>query len=206
MSAQIAVATLSGREYYALVNELKKRRIPFISLKPGEPIPVYVKVVITTIAEKSKIRYQHILVYDLSQDAGKIVDKALQIVSGKMIYRLIVIGIDPGKTFGFAVLGDERVLKMSSYSTVRETVNIVSEVLKELPAMKKIVRVGDGADPYRRRLIQALSKKLPKDVPLETVSERETTRIAKAFMPRRKALLDAASAIGIASRTGRRIR
>jgi hypothetical protein len=206
MSTQIAVATLSGREYYVLVNELKKRLIPFISLKPGEPIPVYVKVVITTVAEKSKIRYPRILVYDLSKDAGKIVDRALQIVSGKTVYRRVVIGIDPGKTFGFAVLGDERVLKMSSYPTVRETVNSASEVLEELPATKKIVRVGDGADPYRCRLIQALSKKLPKGVPLETVSERETTRIAKEFMPRRKALLDAASAISIASRSGRRIK
>jgi len=206
MSAQIAVATLSGRVYYAVVNELKKRGVPFLSLKPSDPIPVYVKVIVTTIAEKSKIKHRHILTCDATKDVEKIVDKALQIMSGKTVYRRVVIGIDPGKTFGVAVLGDERVLKMLSYSTVRETVNSASEVLEDLRAAKRIVRVGDGAGPYRRSLIQALSKRLPKEVTLETVSEKETTRIAKESVSRRKALLDAASAIGIASRSGRRIR
>jgi len=206
MSAQIAVATLSGRVYYAVVNELKKRGVPFLSLKPSDPIPVYVKVIVTTIAEKSKIKHRHVLTCDATKDVEKIVDKALQIMSGKTVYRRVVIGIDPGKTFGVAVLGDERVLKMSSYSTVRETVNSASEVLEDLRAAKRIVRVGDGAGPYRRSLIQALSKRLPKEVTLETVSEKETTRIAKESVSRRKALLNAASAIGIASRSGRRIR
>ena len=206
MSAQIAVATLSGKAYYAIVNELKKRKIPFLSLKPGDTIPVHVKVIITTAAEESEIKYPRILTCDANKNVEKIIDKALQIISGKAAYKRVVIGIDPGKTFGFALLADERVLKMSSYTTVPDTVVGVLEALEDLRATKKIVRVGDGADPYRLRLIQALSKKLPTEVSLETVSEKETTRIAKGFMPRRKTLLDAASAIGIASRSGRRIR
>jgi hypothetical protein len=44
MKEKAAVATLQGKAYFLIVNELKEQNIPFISLVPGEPIPAEVKV------------------------------------------------------------------------------------------------------------------------------------------------------------------
>ena len=62
--AKIAVATVSGKAYYKLVNELKNRDIPFLSLVPGDSIPQSIKVVVTTEKEKPLIDHQRILVYE----------------------------------------------------------------------------------------------------------------------------------------------
>ena len=45
MKAKVAVATVSGKAYYLIVNELKKANVPFISLTPHEPIPLEIKAV-----------------------------------------------------------------------------------------------------------------------------------------------------------------
>jgi hypothetical protein len=56
MNAEIAVATISGKAYYLIVNELKRKNVPFISLMPRQPVPIEVKVVITTEKEKELIK------------------------------------------------------------------------------------------------------------------------------------------------------
>ncbi len=51
MKAKIAVATVSGKDYYLIVRELKKKKIAFLSLMPDAPIPLDVEVIITTKKE-----------------------------------------------------------------------------------------------------------------------------------------------------------
>ncbi len=58
MKAEIAVATISGKAYYLIVSELKKKNIPFLSLTPDESIPTEIKVVITTEKEKRLINHK----------------------------------------------------------------------------------------------------------------------------------------------------
>ena len=62
MNFKVAVATVSGKAYFLLVNELKEKNIPFLSLVPGDPVPAEAKVVITTEQEKRLINHERILV------------------------------------------------------------------------------------------------------------------------------------------------
>ncbi len=39
MKAKVAVATVQGKVYFLVVNELKERSIPFLSLIPGQSVP-----------------------------------------------------------------------------------------------------------------------------------------------------------------------
>ena len=52
MKAKIAVATVSGKAYYLIVSELKKKNVPFLSLTPNERIPMEVKVGDTVVYAK----------------------------------------------------------------------------------------------------------------------------------------------------------
>ena len=64
MKTKVAVATVSGKAYFLIVNELRERNTCFLSLVPGDPVPAEVKVVITTGRERHLIDYERILVYD----------------------------------------------------------------------------------------------------------------------------------------------
>ncbi|MEM2971852.1 MAG: hypothetical protein QW270_05465 [Candidatus Bathyarchaeia archaeon] len=204
MKARIAIATVSGKAYYLIVNELKRRNIPFLSLTPKDPIPIEVKVVITTKEEKHLINHEKILVYQDSIEPETLVNEALQIIQGKDYYEKIVIGIDPGEVFGLAVLADGKVVETGNCYSVNETLNKVEKTLKSFGKSQMTftsVKVGDGTPLYKEKLLRALDKALPSNVILESVSEAGTDRYLSEAGHRR-GLRDIVSAIRIAGRNG----
>lgn len=46
MKEKVAIATVHGKAYFLIVNELRAQNISFISLVPGETVPPRVKLVI----------------------------------------------------------------------------------------------------------------------------------------------------------------
>jgi hypothetical protein len=116
MKADIAVATVSGKAYYIIVSELRKRNIPFLSLKPDEPVPIEIKVVLTTEEEKHLINHEKALVYEDGGNIEAVINSALQAVQGKERYEKLVIGVDPGEVLGLAVLADGKVIKTENCS------------------------------------------------------------------------------------------
>jgi predicted RNase H-like nuclease (RuvC/YqgF family) len=201
MKAKIAVATVSGKAYYKLVNELKGRQMPFLSLTPGDPIPPSIKVIITTGKERHLIMHMNVLVFDEETNPKKIVNEGLRLVEGKKSYEKIVFGVDPGKTFGLAVLGDGNILETVTCSNLEETVNTIMKVLKGTPATTDLVKIGNGAPPYTQQLLKLLDETLPKETAIEVVSEAGTSHFEKEDIHKRVGK-DVMSAIKIAERRG----
>lgn len=202
MKAKIAVATVSGRAYYKLVNELKRKGLPFLSLKPWDPIPLNIKVVITTEEERHLVTHPNILIFEYESNPTSVIDEAILVVQGKRNYEKVVVGVDPGKTYGVAVLGDDNVLETLNCSSLKETVNVIVDGLKRVPATVSVVKVGDGAPAYAKGLLQLLDEALPQETVIEIVSEAGTSRFMNETAHRR-GLKDAMSAIEIAGRKGR---
>jgi hypothetical protein len=205
MKAKIALATVSGKAYYLLVNELKRKKLSFLSLKPTDPVPFEIKVVITTENEKCQITHTTILVYKDDSDPSEVVAEAARMAEGKVGYEKIVVGIDPGKIFGIAVLGDGKVIETANGTNAEETFKIVSDALKKTPARVFVVRIGDSAPTYTEDLLRLFDAGLPENVAIEMVSEAGTTRLSTE-LPNRKGARDVISAIKIAGRFGRQIR
>ncbi|MEM3672742.1 MAG: hypothetical protein QW468_00740 [Candidatus Bathyarchaeia archaeon] len=204
MKAKIAVATVSGKAYYLIVNELKKRSIPFLSLIPKEPIPVEIKVVITTEKEKNQINHEKILVFQENTEPEAIVNQAVQIIEGREAYEKIVIGVDPGEVFGLAVLADGKVIKTENCFSVEETLEKIKDLLKNIertPTTSVSIKVGDGVRAYKEKLLEALDETLPPHVVLESVSEAGTNRYLSDNKHRR-GVRDIVSAMKIAGRSG----
>jgi len=204
MKAKIAVVTVSGKAYYLIVNELKTKNIPFISLTPNDPVPIEIKVVITTKEEQHLINHEKILVYEDGTEPKALINEALQIVQGKEYYEKIVIGVDPGEVFGLAVLADGKVIETGNCFSVEETLDKIKNILKNLEKTQIIslsVKVGDGVPMYKEKLLQVLDSALPSNVMLESVSEAGTDRYLNETKHRR-GLRDIVSAIRIAGRNG----
>jgi len=201
MKAKIAVATVSGKAYYLLVNELKSRGLDFLSLTPYENIPLDADVAITTESERKFVKHPKVLVYNTEDEPATIVNEAVRIVEGKGSYENLIVGVDPGKTFGVAVLGDGVVLKTLTCSSVEETMTKVLEVFREQPAATRVLRVGDWAPFYTTELLPVLDKNLPADATIEIVSEAGTSRLMGENVHKR-GLRHAISAVKIAERRG----
>lgn len=201
MKKKIAVATVSGKAYYFIVNELKKRGIPFVSILPTDHVPVGIQVVITTKEERAEMTHKTILEYN-DEDLAEVVDEALRLTRGKEVYRRLVVGVDPGQNFGIAVLGDGVVIKTRNCTSIQDTVDETNHSLERNPATHKIVRIGNGTPKLLAELQRNLDTVLPPNVVIESVSEEGTSK-PMGQTSNRRGRRDVFSAIKIGQRQGR---
>ena len=202
MKAKVAVATVSGKAYFLIVNKLKERNIAFISLVPGETVPTEVKAIITTEKEKHRIKHEKILVYDSETDPDTVVNEVMKILQGKEFYEKIVIGVDPGEVFGLAVIADGKVNETGNCFSIQEALTKISSVIKNVDVSSTAVsiKIGNGVPAYKD-LLETLDTALPPEVVLEVVNEAGTNRALNEDKHRR-GLRDIASAIRITGRAG----
>jgi len=196
LRSRIAVATVSGKAYYWLVNELNRRRIPFLSLIPGEVIPPSIKVVITTRDESRLVNHPSVLIYTPDEEPSKTVDEALRIIKNKKTYEELVIGVDPGKTFGVAVLGDGNILEKKERLTLEMAVDAVLTAINRHPARTRKIKIGDGMPETAEEVASRLQVAAPENTIIEIVSEAGTSNI-RGDGSRRK-ISDADAAVNIA--------
>jgi len=196
MRSKIAVATVSGRAYYWLVNELNRRKIPFLSLVPGESIPPSIKVVITTENERKLIDHPSVLLYNPEKEPSAIIDEAVRIIQDKKIYEELVIGVDPGKTFGIAVLGDGNILEKKEQLTLEMAIDSVLTAINRHPARTRKIKIGDGMPEVAEEIASRLEISVPEDTTIEIVSEAGTSNMRGEGS--RKKISDADAAVNIA--------
>ena len=200
MKAKIAVATVSGKAYYKLVNELKSRGLIFLSLKPWDPMPLEVDVVITTEKELNLVKHPKVLIYEDNLDPAIVIDEVVRLIQGKKNFERVVVGIDPGETFGVAILGDGNVIETFSCSSLEEIVKAILQAFRKIPTSINVIKVGD-APIYTKELLHLLDDALPENVTIEIVSEAGTSHFTKDTVHRR-GIRDMVSAAMIAGRTG----
>ena len=202
VKAKVAVATVQGKAYFLILDKLKERDIPFISLVPGETVPTEVKVVITTEKEKHLVNHEKVLVYDSETESDTVVNEAVKILQGKEVYEKIVIGVDPGEVFGLTVIADGKVNETGNCFSIQEALTKISSIVKSIDFSSTAVtiKIGSGVPTYKE-IIENLDAALPPEVALEVVSEAGTNR-ALNHDKHRRGLRDIASAIRIAGRAG----
>lgn len=172
---RVGILTTSSKAYLALVSELKRKKMEYISLLLGEPIPLDVKVVITTKTGENYIQGRRGVLFEEDSDPRKAIEKALMLLLGKTQFRELIIGIDPGKQTGLAVLGDGLILVSGTYVRAKNLVDEITRILPTFPSERAIVRIGKGAKKYSSVLIAAISSKLPTSVEIQVVDEAGTT-------------------------------
>jgi len=202
MKAKVAVATIHGKAYFLIVSELKRRNIPFLSLSPGESVPVEIRVVVTTQNEKHKITHGKILVYDPKADPEVLGSAIVKILHGKENYASIVIGVDPGEAFGLAIIADDSVIDTENCFSVQETLNMIKRTLRTLDFSRTAVtvKIGSGVPVYRD-LLESLDEELPSQVSLQIVGEAGTNGYSPEAKNRR-GFRHMVSATRIARRSG----
>lgn len=203
MNEKVAVATVDGKAYFLIINELREQNLPFLSLVPGKPVPAEVKVVTTTEKEKPLIKHEKILVFTGENELNDLMNEVKRILLGKEAYERIVIGIDPGEAIGLAVFADGKVIEKCNCFTAKEVLSSITKTIRNVnfSITDVSVKIGNGV-PIYRELLEALDDELPLQVTLEVVDEAGTNHPLKENQRSRK-IRHISSAIRIAGRTGK---
>lgn len=200
MKEKVAVATVDGKVYFLIVNELREQSIPFVSVIPGEPFSAEVKVVITTEQEKPKIKHEKTLIFSGENNLDDLLNEVKRVLLGKEAFEKIIIGIDPGEAIGLVVIADGKVIEEGNCFSTPELINSILKSLRNVNFIETrvYVKIGNGV-PIYKDLLQALDNALPPQVILEVVSEAGTNRPPHH---RSRKIRHISSAKRIAARTG----
>jgi hypothetical protein len=166
----IALITSDFAVYEKVVADLKSREMPFITLRVGEPIPANVDVVITTAGEADAIALddRHLVIYD---EPASTVNRAISAERHTEPSGGMVIGIDPGRRPGMAVLSGDIVIAVHQVS-ITEVEPLVRKIERDYRPTSMLVRIGNGARLVTTQIINAL---LQAGFRVELVDETGTT-------------------------------
>ncbi|MBC7112578.1 MAG: hypothetical protein H5T34_00915 [Candidatus Methanomethyliales bacterium] len=134
---------------YDIVKEMKRMRVPFVLLDPNEPIPEFVGAVISFHASGDKGTKQ--VIYN--GNARRTVLRALCVsnplkVSRNELFDFVVIGIDPGRRTGIAILADGELIEAYTVSE-DELEREIAKILEDYPTHSIVFRIGKGIVPEK---------------------------------------------------------
>jgi len=168
----IGVYTTDFSLYHDILQALKRRHVPYVSLSSTRNIPSRIGVLLTSQKEESGIKFHKTLAVDSLDSIDHAIDSALQQLVGKEMYTRVLIGIDPGERPGLAFLGDTILLQKTQVENPEKVAPMIQRFLKEHPATEIIIRIGNGVPVTRNRIINSL---IPLKIPIEIVDETKTT-------------------------------
>lgn len=200
---KITVATLNGKSYYKIINTLKLLQLNYEELSPSEAVNSYSRIIITSKEESPIFKKKNIMVdSELNENPVIIKAKILRKLIKSHTYDQLTIGIDPGNRIGISIFYLHDEIESVVLSTIELTLNFIIEVLSEIKAKKKIVRIGDGNINMARSIAFLIKANFKDLVHVEIVNEHGTSSIQNNESNRR-ILKDKSSARLIAFRNGK---
>lgn len=156
--------------YHSIIEEARARKLNLLVLTLSQPVPASVGAVITTENESEAIDFsrQNIIIADDRPQTT--LDKAVSLLSGED-FEQVIIGIDPGKYPGMAVLGDNKTISVHHVS-VGEVCPLMKRIMHDYRDRKILVRIGHGARLIRSQLVNGI---LDLGLEVEMVDETGTT-------------------------------
>jgi len=151
---KIGVYTNNFSLYHDLLEVLKRRKIPYISLSSKKNISNKIGVIITSHDELHNIKLKKVIAADIYDNLDQVVDIAIQTIVGKDLYSRLIIGIDPGEKPGIALIADDIILKKTNVNSPEIILESIKRYLKEYPSISTLIRIGDGSLIHRNRIIK----------------------------------------------------
>lgn len=175
---RIALLTSDFALYHDLVRFLRERRLSFDTLAFGEIPGPNVGVILTSW--RDLVRYEMpegvpVVAVGKEEELAAPVAEAERVLEGVTGYHEVVVGIDPGKRPGVAVLGDGRVLHAAQVFAVRDVAPLVRGLLGQFPSDRASIRLGHGAPRDRDEILVQLRDLSAEGVRVEVVDETGTT-------------------------------
>jgi hypothetical protein len=189
----VALVTRDPALYLELAGFLRERRVPSVSLLPGDQIPDRVAIVLTSREERAMIRHSKVLSVGADGDRRALGAAIEQALGSPEAVGDLIVGIDPGPRPGYAILAGSRCIGQGSLEAPEAAGPFATHLRRTFPSHHLRFRVGAGDPLTRNRVVNALLRQRRM---VEMVSEHGST-------PRgRRRPRDGVAALTIASSPG----
>ena len=132
--------------------------IPFYELSSLDNIPSFVKVIVVDNPQiKCKFNKKCLLVTDENK-LEEVLFKSLSYLFGKEIFNVLIVGIDPGRTYGVVALADGFPLIFKAFNDVYSLVVFIEKLFHFSPSKERVIRIGTGGGVYFDLLLKSLWK------------------------------------------------
>ena len=168
----VALVTRDPALYHDLAGFLRERRLPTVSLLPGDRIPDRVGVVLTSAEEEELIDHPHVLAVNEGSDRRALGAAIVQLLAAGDPGVELVVGIDPGPRPGYAILAGPTCIGEGILENPEATGMFAAQMHRRFPGRALRYRVGSGDPPARNRIINAL---VAHHRSVEIVNENGTT-------------------------------
>ncbi|HTP54811.1 MAG TPA: hypothetical protein VML94_07660 [Thermoplasmata archaeon] len=193
----VALVTRDPALYHDLAGFLRERRLPSVSLLPGDRIPDRVAVVLTSPDELELIEHPRVLTVSEGGDRRALGAAITQALQPSEPDDELVVGIDPGPRPGYAILSGARCIGEGILEGPEAAGALAAQLRHRFPGRALRFRVGVGDPPARNRIVNSLVRRFRT---VELVNEDGTT-------PRgRRRPRDAEAARSIARTSGTPVR
>lgn len=193
----VALITRDPGLYHEFAGFLRERRLPSVSLLPGDRIPDRVAVVLTSAEERGLIDHPNVLTVAEGVDRRALSAAIAHGLGATDPVEPMVVGIDPGPRPGYAILTGGACIGEGNLDGPESAGTLAAQLRHWFPSRRVVFRVGSGDPPARNRVVNSL---LARQRSVELVDENGTT-------PRgRRRPRDAAAARSIARSRGTPVR
>jgi hypothetical protein len=176
------------------IDEIKTNHI-----LPNEPVPEDTDIVISTETEKNSIKWDRKFI-PKAFNRYYLYSNILHLSSGIDNFAEVIIGIDPGKTIGYAVIADKKtILNVLEIYTAVDTVKEVISTFFNIETDSLIIKIGAGGGSIKEEIVQRLNDIFYGKVPIHIVKEDFTSK-TRLSSTDKKYSRNITSAILIASR------
>ena len=197
---RIIVATVSGREYYRIVNVLKDAGLQFDSMIPEDVVFSDENLIITTKNEANIINSENILVFSEANFYPTLFKaRIFKTILGHYEDDVLIIGVDPGFRIGIFISYHHTELQRIVQTSPSEAIRFITIVLNGIEAKHKILRIGDGHASIAYCIAHGIKSKFNDAVRIELVDEFGTSRKTPS---NRRGIRDESSAKKIALKRG----
>jgi len=194
----IKVATDDANTYYEIVSRLKRTRLRYSSLSPGQAINPVRELVLTGKRELSAYGGSAAAIEDLNRDPLIMEGQLLSMLLDES-RRSLLIGIDPGSRIGVVIFYGGRELGALTATLVDELVNLLVMMVRDVPHSSLSVKIGGGEPRSALRLARLLRERLQPSASIEIVDESGTSAGRRGTIG---ATRDERAAVRIAFRKG----
>ncbi|MHA1773054.1 MAG: hypothetical protein ACTSXO_02880 [Candidatus Heimdallarchaeota archaeon] len=175
----VSLATMDFRLSFLLQEKLALRGIATEQIVPGKPAARNSVLVVTTEEEfkNNTLTYKKLVVLSRSEvmNISKAITKVLLGLEGKRIWESLIIGVDPGRTIGVAIITDGCLRGVLETREINEAIDYIFLTIKNNPAKMVIIRIGSTGGYRRILLLNELLNNKPSHVSIEVVDELQTT-------------------------------
>jgi len=206
MPKKLAVYAPRARDYQAISRALRKVDMHFALLDPCKPVSRDIGAVLTTEDGRRELKTLNgveVVEVNAEDPDPLIVSKAVLALQGRPWFGELLIGIDPGHSYGVAFVADSNLIGFEVLREAREVLE-AAERLASQPIFKKtVVRLGAGSPSRRDEVLMLLKEKL-RDVEIEVVDEAEASSLVVNYLVK-DLPKDVVSAVQIALKRGSRV-